>query len=487
MSDASPVLEAHPIIGGAAVNSYVDQRRDAVSPATGETLGSYPLCRIDDVDAAVLAAREAFAAWAATSVFDRAAVLERAIDVIRVRRESLARLLSYEQGKPYEREALWEVDDSVHNLRIAIEEAKRLEGTMPPMTDPSMRAFVYRVPRGVVAGVGPWNFPLGSVALQVGPALMTGNTVVALPAPTTTLSVHEWARCFVEAGVPEGVFNLLTGDGAVVGDALVGHPDVRVVSFTGSVATGEQVARRAVGKAQLLELGGNGPTVILDDADFDVAIPDAVLATFYCAGQNCCSSGRFLVHEAIYDAFAAALADAVRAQVRLGHPFAADTTMGPLNNEVVASKIDDHVRNALAGGAKAVVGGARAQGFPTDLYWQPTVLTGVTGDMAVANEETFGPVAPLQSIASEEEALSIMHASPYGLSASVYTRDFGRGLRFAERAPAGMININTSNSSVEGHLPFGGRAGKLSGIGRTQGRYPMEEIYTELKTVVARL
>lgn len=487
MSTSDIAVEAGAIIGGAPPLSTRGGRRDAISPATGEVLGGFALCQIEDVDAAVLAAHDASGAWARTSVFERAAILERAVRLIDERREHIARLLAVEQGKPYRTEALYEVDDSVHNLRIAIEDAKRLEGSMPQSADPSRRVFVYRVPRGVVAAIGPWNFPLGTAAQQFGPALASGNTVVALPAPTTTLTVHEWTRCFIDAGLPEGVLNLLTGEGAVVGDALSGHPGVQVVTFTGSVATGQRVAQRAAGKAQLIELGGNGPTVILEDADLEIAIPDALLATYYCAGQNCCAAGRFLVHDEIYDEFADRLVAAVTSEIRLGHPFAEDTTMGPVNNATVASKIDEHVRAAVSDGARVLAGGGPATGFPTNLYWQPTVLADVTESMAVAVEETFGPVAPLQRITSEDEALRIVRASPFGLSASVYTKDFGRGLRFAEKMQSGIVNINTSNSSIEAHLPFGGRAGKLSGIGRTQGRYPIEDTYTELKTVIARV
>ncbi|MFD2472056.1 aldehyde dehydrogenase family protein [Amycolatopsis silviterrae] len=480
-------VHAGPIIGGRPVESAGAERQDAVSPATGELLGSFALGAPADVETAVAAAGDAFEAWAATSVFERIKFLERAIVVISERREDLGRLLASEQGKPYRVEALGEVDETIEYFQSAIECAKRLDGILPPLADTAKRVLISRVPRGVVAAIGPWNFPLGTMAGQVAPALASGNTVVALPAPTTTLTCYEFARCLIDAGLPEGVFNLVTGQGAVVGDALSGHPDVQVVAFTGSVPTGLRVAQRAAGKAQLIELGGNGPTVLLDDADLALAIPGSVSSTYYCAGQNCIAAGRFLVHEAIYDEFAEAFTAAVRREIKLGDPFAEDTTMGPVNNAVLAGKIDQHVRSAVADGAKVLLGGERAAGFPTDLYWQPTVLADVTESMAVAVEETFGPVAPLQRISSETEALQIMQASPYGLSAAVYTKDLARGLRFAEKAPAGTVNVNTSTSSAEVHLPYGGRAGKLSGLGRTQGRYPMEDVYTELKTVIAHV
>ncbi|MFC7014479.1 aldehyde dehydrogenase family protein [Streptomyces viridiviolaceus] len=480
-------VEAGPFIGGRFVESAGQERQSTVSPATGQVVGSFALGLPDDVDRAVTAARHAFTSWSALTVFDRCRFLERLIGEIENRREELARLLALEQGKPYRVEALPEIDETVSNIRVAIELAKYLDGTMPQLANPRKRAFVYRVPRGVVAAIQPWNFPLGTASAQIAPALVTGNTVVALPAPSTTLIEYEWARCFEAAGFPPGVFNLVTGHGPVVGDAMTAHPDVQVVAFTGSVATGRRIAARASGKAQLIELGGNGPVVLLDDADLDVVLPDALRSTYGAAGQSCTASGRFLVHGALYDEFAHRLIEAVQREVTLGLPFDDATTMGPVNNVPLAEKLDRHVGTALDEGAVVLTGGGRAKGFPTDLYWEPTVLTDVTESMAVAVEETFGPIAPLQRISSEAEALELMHKSPYGLCAAVYTRDVARGLRFAEKAPSGLVNVNAAPGDTETHLPFGGRAGKLSGTGKILGRYPMEDVFTELKLVSVNL
>jgi acyl-CoA reductase-like NAD-dependent aldehyde dehydrogenase len=488
MSTLVPRVDAGPFIDGRFVASTGSERHESISPATGEPVGSFALGTAEDVDRAVAAARQAFEGWSALSVFERCEYVERLMAEITRRREELGRLLALEQGKPYHLEALPEVDESVNNFRVAVEIAKHLDGgSIIPLADTNRRAYTYRVPRGVVATIQPWNFPLGTASGQLAPALVTGNTVVALPAPSTTLIEHEWIKCFEAAGFPPGVVNLVTGAGAVVGDALTSHPDVQVVAFTGSVATGQRVAARAAGKAQLIELGGNGPFIVLDDADLDRVVPDAVSSAYGAAGQSCIAAGRFLVHDAVYDEFAARLTEEVRSRIVVGLPFDDSTTMGPLNNAVLSDKVERHIASAVEAGAKVLTGGARAEGFPTDLYWQPTVLADVTEAMSVAVEETFGPVAPLQRISSDAEALALMKASPYGLGSAVYTRDLGRGLRFAEKAPTGMMNVNSRPGDVEGHVPVGGFSGKLSGIGKIQGRYPMEEIFTELKVVQLNL
>ncbi|MBS1887870.1 MAG: aldehyde dehydrogenase [Actinobacteria bacterium] len=486
MSVTRSGIEAELLIGGAG-GAPERERQTAVSPASGEELGSFPLGQAEDVERAVAAAVAAFEDWAARTVFERAEALERVLAVAEGRREEIGRLLALEQGKPFRREALPEVDEAIVFMRYAIEIAKQLEGAMPAPSSRARRILVYRAPRGVVGAIQPWNYPLGTLGGQIGPALVCGNTVVSIPAPSTTLAAYEFCRCFEEADFPAGVHNLVTGLGAVVGDALTGHPDVQVVTFAGSVPTGRRIAERAAGKAQLIELGGNGPTVVFDDADLDLVVPDAIRATYSLAGQNCLAAGRFLVMDSIYDEFAERLTASVAREVKLGDPLDEASTMGPLNNATLAEKVDRHVADAVAAGATVTLGGSRASGFPTDLYWEPTVLTGVEESMSVATEETFGPVAPLQRIASEAEALEIMRASSYGLSSAVYTRDLARGLKFAERAPAGTVGLNSSTTDIEMNVPVGGRAGKSSGIGRTQGRYPMEEVYTELKTMIVNL
>jgi succinate-semialdehyde dehydrogenase/glutarate-semialdehyde dehydrogenase len=246
------------------------------------------------------------------------------------------------------------------------------------------------------------------------------------------------------------------------------------------------VAERAAGKALLLEMGGNGPLVVLDDADVERAVAATLSASFLCAGQSCTAGERFLVHEAVHDEYVEGLAAAVARDVALGDPFADETTMGPLNNEPVAEKVDRHVADAVEHGARLVAGGARAGGFPTSLYYEATVLDDVRDDMEVASEETFGPVVPVTAIATEDEALAVIDSSPYGLLASVFTRDLRRGLRFAEAARVGWVNVNDSTNYWESHLPFGGRAGSRSGVGRVGGRHPFDT-FTETKTVVIDL
>lgn len=477
-----PTVDAGHFIGGEFVESTSTERYTSISPATGEQVGTFALGTAQDVDRAVAAATAARDGWAALSIFERIEHIERVLAVVAQRREELANLLAIEQGKPLF-EAISEVDGSIENFRITNEFAKTMEiGSLLPVADSNRRAMTIRVPRGVVATIQPWNFPLGTLSGQASPALVMGNTVLALPAPSTTLIEYEYARCFADAGFPAGVFNLLTGMGAVVGDAMVSHPGVQAVAFTGSVATGQRVAARAAGKAQLIELGGNGPFVVLEDADLDLAVKDAVSSAFGAAGQSCIAAGRFLVHDAIYDEFAARLAAAAKSVV-LGTPFDSATTMGPLNNTLLADKVDRHVQGAVAAGATVVLGGGRADGFPTDLYYQATVITGVTEQMPIAVEETFGPIAPIQRITSDAEALQIMRDSHYGLGSAVYTRDIARGLRFAEQAPTGMIHVNARPGDVEGHLPVGGHTGKLSGIGKIQGRAPMEDVFSELKLI----
>jgi acyl-CoA reductase-like NAD-dependent aldehyde dehydrogenase len=478
-------VAAQHLIGGDWTDAA--ERSTIVSPATGEEIGSVPQGSASDVDRAVSAARRAAGDWAAQTVFARVEALKRLAAVVTERREELALTLAIEQGKPFRAEALGEVDSVIGYIELACQHATALEGSMPPSNDPAKRVFVYRRPRGVVGAIQPWNYPLETIGIQAIPALACGNTAVCVPAPTTSLSAYALSKCFEEAELPAGVFNLVTGAGPVVGDALSGHAGIDAVLFTGSTATGNLVAQRAAGKAQLLELGGNGPFVVLDDADLDLVIPAALFACYYTAGQLCTAAERILVHERVHDEFVDRLAAAVRDQVRLGHPLDDETSMGPLNNEKVASKVDEHVADAVDRGAEIVLGGSRDSGRPTDLYWQPTIVTGVSDEMLIANDETFGPVAPVQKITSEEQALEITDGSPYGLATAVFTRDFARGLRYAERASSGTVVINDATIYNELHIPFGGAAGKGSGLGRAQSRVPMETVFTELKTIWAHI
>jgi succinate-semialdehyde dehydrogenase/glutarate-semialdehyde dehydrogenase len=316
----------------------------------------------------------------------------------------------------------------------------------------------------------------------IGPALACGNTVVWNPAPSTAVCSGALADCIAEADLPPGVFNFVPGPGPEVGDEIVSHPHTVAVGFIGSTATGNRIAQRAAGKALLLEMGGNGPLVVMDDADLQAAAEATLSACFLCAGQSCTAGERLLVHHAVRKEFVERLR-AVAETVRLGDPFDEQTTMGPLNNEPVAAKMDEHVADAVSRGAEVIAGGARAEGFPTDLYWPATVLDGVPADALAATEETFGPIAPIVSISSLDEAIALTNASPYGLLSAIYTADLYKGLRFADEVHSGLVNINETTNYWENHLPFGGRAGTDSGTGRVGGRHPFE-VLTELQTIV---
>lgn len=482
-----PTIEARLLIGGIEVEATGGERRETVSPVTGATIGSFAVGTPDDVDRAVASARAAQPEWVALSIFERVEHLKRIIDSINGRREELARLLTLEQGKVLATEALGEIDEAVGSFEVAINAATTFDGLMPPSFDPNKRIMLHRVPRGVAGSIQPWNYPVAQIASAAAPALITGNTVVSVPAPSTSLVAYEFSRTILDAGLPIGVFNFVTGDGAVVGDALTGHPHVDVVTFTGSPTTGAAVAHRAAGKATLLELGGNGPTVVLDDAELDRVIPALLFSSFFTAGQACTAAERVLVQDGVYDEVVERLEAAIAADVRLGDPFDPATTLGPLNNADVVAKVSNHVREAVDSGAKLITGGRLAEGFPTPHYWEPTLLRDVTEPMMVSREETFGPVIAVQRISAEAEALESMRASRYGLASAIFTRDLERALRFAEAAPTGQLNINEHSVWSELHIPFGGGSGKQSGVGRSQGRYVMEDVFTELKTVILNL
>ncbi len=458
----------------------------ATSPSTGEPTGTVPEGTREDVRRAIAAANDAWPGWAARPAFERSAAMDRIADVIVERREDLARTLTLDQGKPLHAEAYDEVDELVEYFRMAAADVVRLDGVMPPSVDAGKRVLLYRVPRGVVGVISPWNWPYTMPAELLAPALATGNAVVWAPAPSTSICAVKLAECIVEADLPPGVFNVVTGVGPTVGDEVAANLGTQAIGFIGSVETGRKVASRAASKAMILEMGGNGPLVVLEDADLDAAVEATLDAAFLCAGQSCTAGEHFLVHEEVHDAFIEKLLPALGRRIRLGDPFKAETTMGPLNNEATAQKMDEHVADALEHGAKLLNGGVRAEGFPTDLYYEPTVLDNVTGDMRAAREETFGPIVPITTIRDEKEALQAINSSPYGLLSAVFTRDLGKGLRFAESVRTGWVNVNATTNHWESHLPFGGGSGTLSGIGRVGGHHSMET-FTELKTVILAL
>src|SRR4051794_20009127 len=454
---------------------------EATSPATGETIGSLPDGDREDARDALRAASDAAWSWRSTTPFERAAKLHRVADIVEAKRAELVRTCTLDQGKPLT-ESSDEVDELVGLLRLSAEDGVRIEGSIGVAAAPNRRALLVRRPRGVVACVSPWNWPYTMPAEIVAPALAAGNTVVWAPAPSTAWCSTLLAECFVEADFPPGVFNLVLGPGPVVGDEIVANPLSQAVAFIGSTETGLKVSARAGGKAQLLEMGGNGPLVVLADADLDAAVEATLVGAFLCAGQSCTAAEQILVAREVREAYVEKLRAATEEQIRLGDPFEESTTMGPLNNEPVAAKMDEHVADALDRGATLISGGKRAGGFPTDLYWQPTILDGVPREARVANEETFGPIAPVVEIDGLEDAVARTNASAYGLASAIFTRDLGAGLAYAERVRVGSVTINETTNYWESQLPAGGAAGTASGTGRVGGRHTVE-LFTELQNI----
>jgi acyl-CoA reductase-like NAD-dependent aldehyde dehydrogenase len=420
---------------------------------------------------AVNAARAAQGKWRKVPVWDRAALLRRIGDAIARQREELARLLTLEQGKPYA-EAFFEIGKSVDGFNLAADLVKYLEGATIQTEDPTKRVMTFYQPRGVYAVVTPWNFPVNIPVEYIAPGLAAGNTIVWTPAPTTSLIAVALLKAMENSDLPHGILNLVTGAGNVVGDEIVSNPGTDAVGFTGSAATGKIISQRAAGKPQLMELGGNGPVVICEDADLDRAAAATASGSFVNAGQVCSSSERILVHRKVHDAFAERMAQKAR-EVVLGDPRKDTTTMGPLNNQAVAKKVAEHVGDAVSRGAEAITGGRPPEKPLSPLYFEPTVL--------INREETFGPIAPLLRIDSDEQAFEIAADNRYGLVSSVFTQDIDRAFRFVEEMPTGIVNINDTSNYWELHIPFGGISGKDSGMGRVGGRYALAAM-CDLKT-----
>jgi succinate-semialdehyde dehydrogenase/glutarate-semialdehyde dehydrogenase len=448
------------------------------NPATGALVGRVPDLGASETREAIEAAHKAFPAWSGKLAKERAAILRRWYELQRDHKEDLALLMTTEQGKPLA-EARAECDYGSSFTEFFAEEAKRVYGEIIPTPKESGRVLVLKQPIGVVGAITPWNFPLAMITRKISPALAAGCTVVAKPAPETPLSALALAELAVRAGLPPGVLNVVTGNAETIGGELTSNPIVRMIAFTGSTEVGKLLMRQAAGtvKKLALELGGNAPFIVFDDADLDAAVQGAIASKYRNSGQTCVCANRILVQAGIYDRFAKKLASEV-VKLKVGEGTKLGVTQGPLINEEAVAKVEAHVKDAVAKGARVVTGGKRHALGRT--FYEPTVLTNVTTEMRLAQEETFGPVAPLFRFRDEKEAIAIANGTPYGLASYFYTRDLARAWRVAEALEYGIVGINEGIISSE-LAPFGGM--KESGLGREGSHHGIEE-YIELKYVM---
>ena len=477
MSAKNPWLREANLIGGAWVGADGGGTITVTNPATGEVLGTIPDVGRAEVARAIAAAEAAFPAWAARTAAERATILHKLANLIRANVDALGELLTIEQGKPLA-EAKGEVMGSAAYVQWFAEEARRVYGDTIPSPWADRRIIVQKEPVGVVAAITPWNFPSSMISRKLGAALAAGCTAVIKPAELTPYSGIAWGILAEEAGVPAGVVNIVTGKPAPIGDEFLENPAVRKITFTGSTAVGRMLAGRGAQalKRVSMELGGNAPLIVFDDADLDRAVAGAVASKFRNSGQTCVCTNRFIVQAGIYDEFAAKFAAAVAA-LKVGNGLEAGTVQGPLIEEKAVQKVESFVADALAKGGRITVGGKRhplGHGF-----FEPTVICDARPDMAFAQDEIFGPVAPLFRFETEEEALAIANGSPYGLAGYFYTRDLGRAFRLAEKLKFGQIGINESVLTTE-VAPFGGV--KDSGFGREGSKYGLDD-YLDVKYV----
>ena len=451
------------------------QTFDVINPATGEAISPVPRLGAAETRRAIEAAERALPEWAARTAKERSQILRKWFTLIMENQEELAQLMTAEQGKPLT-ESRGEVAYGASFTEFYAEEAKRVYGETIPTFKKDARIVVIRQPVGVVAAITPWNFPVAMITRKVSPALAAGCTVVCKPASETPLCALALAVLGERAGLPAGVFNVVTGSASEIGGELTSNPAVRVLTFTGSTEIGKVLMEQCAGtvKKVHLELGGNAPFIVFDDADLDAAVEGAMASKYRNTGQTCVCANRILVQSGIYDRFAEKLAGEVL-KLKVGKGDEVGVTQGPLINEAAVLKVEEHVADAVTNGAEVVVGGKRHALGGT--FYEPTILKNVTTRMLITREETFGPVAPLFRFETEEEAIRMANDTPYGLAAYFYSRDIGRCWRVAEALEYGMVGVNEGIISTE-LAPFGGI--KESGLGREGSRHGIEE-FTELK------
>lgn len=469
------LLRTQAYVNGMWVDAKSGETFAVHNPATGDELARVPLMSEADAQAAVSAADQAFAEWRRTTAKERAALLRAWFSLVQEHADDLALLMTLEQGKPLA-EAKGEIQYAASFIEWFAEEGKRAYGELIPTHKADARILVSREPVGVVAAITPWNFPAAMITRKAAPALAAGCTFICKPAEDTPLSALALAELAHRAGIPAGVFNILTGDPRALGTVLTGHERVRKLSFTGSTPVGKLLMSQCANtvKRVSLELGGNAPFIVFDDADLERALDGAMASKYRNAGQTCVCTNRFLVQDGIYDRFVEGLAERTR-QLKVGPGTEADVQQGPLINAAAVSKIQSHIDDALSKGASVVCGGKPHALGRT--WFEPTVLRDVTPAMRVATEETFGPLAPVFRFSDEAEAIRLANDTEYGLAAYFYSRDIGRVWRVAEALEYGMVGINEGIISTE-LAPFGGV--KASGVGREGARQGLEE-YLECK------
>ena len=462
-------------IDGAWVEARPNAAIEVDNPATGEVIGIVPKLGASETRAAIEAAGRALPGWRGVTAKERAAVIRRWFDLMLANREDLARLMTTEQGKPLV-ESRGEVIYAASFLEWFGEEAKRVYGDTIPGHQRDKRIVVIKQPIGVVACITPWNFPLAMITRKAGPAIAAGCTVVLKPASQTPFSALALAELGERAGLPKGVLNVITGSAQEIGGELTSNPEVRKLSFTGSTSTGKLLMQQCAStvKKISLELGGNAPFIVFDDADLDAAVEGAIASKYRNTGQTCVCANRIFVQDSVYDTFAAKLADAVQ-KLKPASGLDETATQGPLIDDRAVEKVEEHVADALSKGARVIKGGRRHT--LGGRFYEPTVLADVNSSMLVAQEETFGPVAPLFRFHTEEEVIGQANDTPFGLASYFYGRDIGRVWRVAEALESGIVGINTGIISTE-VAPFGGV--KESGIGREGSKYGIEE-FLEVK------
>jgi succinate-semialdehyde dehydrogenase / glutarate-semialdehyde dehydrogenase len=476
------LLRTRAFIGGKWLDAANGATHTVVNPATREPLGTVPDMGVAETRRAVEAASQAFAPWAALTARERAGILRRWYELLMANQEDLATLMTAEQGKPLA-EAKGEISYGAAFIEWFAEEGKRLYGDLIPPHQSNRRLLVLRQPVGVVAAITPWNFPFAMITRKAGPALAAGCTIVVKPASQTPYSALAAAALAARAGVPAGVLNVVTGvDARAIGGELTANPAVRKVTFTGSTAVGKKLMAQCAGtvKKLTMELGGNAPFIVFEDADLDAAVAGAIASKYRNSGQTCVCANRLLVQAPVYEAFARKLVHAV-GQLRVGDGLKGPTDQGPLIDAAALAKVEEHIADAVDKGARIALGGRRHALGGT--FFEPTVVTEVTPAMRVAREETFGPIAPLFRFESEADAIRMANDTEFGLAAYFYTRDLARAWRVSEALEYGMVGLNTGILSTE-VAPFGGV--KESGIGREGSKYGILD-YTELKFVCVGL